>query len=222
MKKIPFNENYFDLDNEKSFYWAGLLAADGSLIDRVCTFKNGSKSHIKEVNLWSIEKVLIEGLYRDLGCVGRKIGEHHYQTLRGPSCVYGLSLKSHIMFDSLSRFGLFPRKSQTLQMPAWLEQHPLVSHFVRGYFDGGASVYFQTVKNVANKYIEFRGTTDFLESINRVIKTNIDQQTRAEVHIHSGTGSLKYSGNILVMKVADFMYKDSTIFLERKYNKLYT
>lgn len=33
-EKIPFNESFFSKDNELSFYWAGMLAADGCLIDR--------------------------------------------------------------------------------------------------------------------------------------------------------------------------------------------
>ena len=130
MRKIPFNEKFFDQHNEKVFYWAGLLAADG--------------------------------------CVQKK--------------------------------------------------HPLVNHFIRGYFDGDGSVYIQN----DTKYIEFRGTVPFLKSINRIVKSNLERKTRAAVHIHSGCGSLKYCGNKLAVQVANFMYEGATIFLHRKHYKLYT
>ncbi len=55
MKKIAFNENYFKSENERSFYWAGLLAADGCLMDRIQIFKSGDKilgkSRSKKINL---------------------------------------------------------------------------------------------------------------------------------------------------------------------------
>lgn len=216
MKKIPFNENFFTEDNDRSFYWAGLLAADGCIRNKISKFKSGSQSKVKEVSIGLIDKELIEQFLIDINGVGRKISENHYKTLKGTSTSYILRFNSAPLYDSLLRFGITEVKSKTLKMPEWLKTHSLINHFIRGYFDGDGSVFYQH----NTKYIEFRGTVSFLESINEIIKSNICKQTKAQVHVHSNCGSLKYCGNILTMEVANFLYKDASVCLKRKYDKL--
>lgn len=215
MKKIPFNENYFALDSERVFYWAGLLAADGCLVDKIFTFKSGTSTHIQEIQLSINDKEIILAFCQDINCIGRKLSEVHYDGLNGRTTNYRLGLKSHTMFDDLLRFGLTPAKSKTLQMPTWLENHHLINHFIRGYFDGDGSIYCS--RN--SKYIEFRGTIPFLSAVNSVIKNNINIHTNSQIHTYNNCGSLKYSGNNLVPSIGLFMYKNATIWLDRKRQK---
>lgn len=213
MRKIDFNEDFFSTDCERSFYWAGFLAADGCLSERIQVCR-GSRTHIKSVELKLSEREPVELFLFDVGCVGRKIYEQKYETQKGTRTKYGIGLKSHQMFDDLHRFGLTPRKSKTFKMPKWVERHELVNHFVRGYFDGDGSVFSQR----GQIYIEFRGTVSFLVSLNRVVKRS-GLKTQAVPHIHSGCGSLKYAGNNKTRHVAEFMYRDSNVWLDRKRNK---
>jgi hypothetical protein len=159
---------------------------------------------------------MIEIFLLDLNCTGLKINEHYYKKQNGIGCLYGIQINNFKLYDDLLRFGITPKKSKTLIMPTWLQTSPLVNHFIRGYFDGDGSVYYQRCQ----KHIEFRGTLEFLETINSIIKNNINIKTKAIPHIHSGCGSLKYTGNCLVNEVRDFMYKDADVFLKRKFEKL--
>lgn len=220
MKKIPFDEDFFSRDNEQSFYWAGLLAADGNLRDEWTHFKNGSSSHRKAISLGLIEKDMIELFLENLNCKGRKIEERWYKTQTGENCIYTIKLSSSKMFKDLARFGLKPKKSLVLKMPRWLQKHPLVHHFIRGYFDGDGSV----SQRKGSKYLHWVGTKSFLSSVNKIIKKNIDQHTRATVRPHSEKQAhifvLSYTGNNLVKKVSEYLYKDATIWLERKHTKI--
>lgn len=220
MKRIPFKEDFFSYDNEKSFYWAGMLAADGNLRDEMRKVSKTSSSHQKNVSLSLIEKEMIESFLSDLECVGRKITEKHYTTQKGSGTLYKIDLASFRMFDDLHRFGLTERKSLTLEMPEWLKTHPLNNHFIRGYFDGDGCITKCKSKTVYSKQLEFYGTESFLNAVHEIIKANVDSPIKSKVNHHSMIYSVRYTGNILVPKVGDFLYKDATIWLERKRAKI--
>lgn len=209
MKKIPFNESFFAVDTERSFYWAGFLAADGCVSE---WYQKGSL--IQAVKLTQAERYVIVAFLSDVECFGRKISERHYDKVNGHGVTYNIELKSSKMFGDLHRFGILPRKSKLLTMPGWLTNHRLVNHFLRGYFDGDGSVYI----NKNQICMDFRGTIEFLNSVSLVLREN-GLCTAAVPHIHSGCGSLKVAGNRQSLHVADFMYRDATIWLKRKRDK---
>jgi intein/homing endonuclease len=216
MKKVPFEEKFFSNDDEKSFYWAGMLAADGSLKNKMVKVSKTSQSHVKGVSLSLIEKDMIEKFLSDLKCAGRKITEKHYTTQNGNKILYKIDLSSHKMFDDLHRFGLTTNKSLTLNMPDWLKIHPLNNHFIRGYFDGDGCI----TLSGKSKQLEFAGTENMLNSIHEVIKSNIEATIRSKVLRHDNSYHVRYTGNILVPKIGDFLYKNATVWLERKREKI--
>lgn len=222
MKRVPFKEDFFRNDNEKSFYWAGLLAADGTLRNTMVNVSKKYKSHQKRIILTLIEKDMIEAFLFDLDCVGRKINERKYNTQNGIKSIYKIDISSHKMFDDLYRFGLTERKSLTLEMPNWLKEHPLVHHFIRGYFDGDGCITLSKSGNNLSKQLGFYGTENFLNSTHEIIKKNVASVIKSNVRRHgkSKIYVVYYSGNVLVPKVGDFLYKDATRWLERKKAKI--
>ena len=51
-----------------------------------------------------------------------------------------LAIVSDKLSSALSKLGGTPRKSLTLEFPKFIPKH-LMSHFIRGYFDGDGSVW---------------------------------------------------------------------------------
>lgn len=198
------------------------MAADGCLRDFMKKVSKTSYSHTRLVALSLIEKDMIETFMSDIECVGRKISERHYMTQKGPATLYKIELISSQMFNDLHRFGLSERKSLTLEMPEWLNSHPLNSHFIRGYFDGDGCITFTKHGDKLYKHLGFYGTENFLNSIHEIIKENVDPTIKPKVRRHgkSKIYTVQYTGNTLAHKVGAFLYKDATVWLERKRAKI--
>ena len=112
------------------------------------------------------------------------------------------------------------RKSLILKFPNE-EQVPkeLIHHFIRGYFDGDGTAYFY--KRIINnkEYIEyclgFISSISFINSLQNYI--NIGSSSI----INNGKNSSLYVKDKKSVKfLIDFLYKDATIYLERKRKKV--
>jgi hypothetical protein len=116
------------------------------------------------------------------------------------------------MCQDLIRLGCKPRKSLELKFPEINDV--LLPHFVRGYFDGDgcASVHNKKQKTPQLR-LSFIGTEDFLSKLQGVIGTNCKLVPTGNNKI---VKSLGISGNTQTKRITDWMYKDATIFLERK------
>ena len=98
----------------------------------------------------------------------------------------------------------------------------LIRHYIRGYFDGDGCIGITPkISKITNKisyypYLSLLGTKEMLSSIlyyldlnNNLVKTNSSGNFTYNIHLACQKASY----------VADLMYKDSIIYLERKYNK---
>lgn len=105
----------------------------------------------------------------------------------------------------------------------------LYPHFIRGYFDADGTAYFPTRKRSRNNlHIEFGcSTPNFLKRIQEVLKNNGIEFKWYERDKKAGNGKLYHSCTILSSnqensrKFADFIYKNATIYLQRKYETCY-
>ena len=64
------------------------------------------------------------------------------------------------MHQSLINVGVVPQKTFLIKFPNFLNQN-LISHFIRGYFDGDGSV----SKYAKNIKVNFTGCTNFITSL---------------------------------------------------------
>ncbi len=109
-------------------------------------------------------------------------------------------------------------------MPNWLLEHPLVYHFIRGYFDGDGCVTYcglgpgRTIKQLSFSIL---GTKKFLEDCRFILEQNC-QLKRNKINTKGNIFSLSYSGNKIMKKIYNFLYKDATIYLDRKKEKFQT
>ena len=207
MRKYTCDDNFFSRDTPEAFYWAGFIAADG------CLYLKHEKNKKIQIGL-SIKD--IGHLYKFKLAINFD-GKITYVTYRGKYGGAAIGIYSSKMFDDLeSIFGLHERKSLAMTFPKNLIDNTNISHFMRGYFDGDGSI------NQSKGYPRFglRGTVDFLNTYNDILKTNcvlFDKRPKQ----YDSIGEIQYMGYKAVSQIKDFLYQDafSAIYLDRKYNR---
>lgn len=211
--KYSCDHNFFSRDNEQSFYWAGFLAADG------CVYKRGeNRTLIISLAEKDTDHLLMFKNHINYdGVIYSSTSKH---SLKNPkwndSIKKTLSISSDSIFDNLKRFNLEPNKTKIYTFPQWLKSHPLVNHYMRGYVDGDGSWFEDKSRN--RICFELRGNKEFLQDYRSILESNLDIKSRTTVTTPDSTSKIKYYGKHLVPQVADFLYKDATIYLQRKYD----
>lgn len=156
-RRYQLDEGFFETYSRESCYWAGFLAADGSLVKR-------GTAHCVQVMLARADR---EHLSAFLRCAG---STHPVKDVTpGGNPESSICISSKRWWDGLvERFLVTPRKSFTLQPPDGLVPPEMVSHFLRGYFDGDGGVE-QAVDGAGRpKQISFYGgSRPFIEWVRR-------------------------------------------------------
>lgn len=208
--KYSCDENYFEKNNEGSFYWAGFLAADGCLYER----KNYS-SFVLKITLSEKDKdhlVLFKKNIESNHPVKDYISNNYLSS--------EIQVCSSKIFNDLKRFNITPRKTHSYSFPSWLINHEDVHHFIRGYVDGDGSfsIYKAKNRNVPQFRFSVRGTENFLTKMHEVIDENCGfKKIERKLQFSNGIAGVGYSGNKVVKSISNFLYQDATIFLDRKY-----
>ena len=210
------NHNFFKDENEKSLYWAGFIAADGCVQQR----KN-SESYLLSLSLASKNHKHIEKFTNDIqfnGPINKSMVKNSKRNPKWNDTEKSkIKITSKEIFDDLSKYNIVPRKSLIYTFPEHLITHPLVNHFMRGYFDGDGSWYLQ--KN--QLYFSLRGTPEFLTIYRTILERECGLQHRDKlIRVNSGIGILEYGGNGITDKIASFLYKDASVYLDRKHKMI--
>ena len=204
-RRRTWNENFFNsINTEEQAYWLGFLYADGCVHDK----PNGQKL----ISLVVKDKEVIEKFIKALK------GDFKVKQYKD---VYGVYLTSKIMFNDLYKLGCVPRKSLLLKFP--IIDKKLIPHFIRGYFDGDGSVFISNPKNYNKTSTIYKsisvgvcGTYELLSVLSMYAPINIPKKDKRK------QGNIWYSSISGPNKVLDFynyLYKDATIWLDRKKNK---
>lgn len=211
--KNKCDERFFSCDTPQSFYWAGFIAADGC----VCLDK-GKYPRLK-ICLAEKDKDHLVKFKRAIKFEG-KVHTYHLEKYNSRSTI---TIASSKVFNDLARFNIVPRKTLIYTFPKWLNNHPLVNHFMRGYFDGDGSfsVYRNYNSTIDNLAMNICGTGEFLKAYKRILiaagiklNGNIYKSSSSNISIFSCKGNRK------ITKIRDFLYNNATkdIRLERKFN----
>lgn len=216
-RKYKANHNYFDIINsEHKAYWLGFLYADGC---------NYAKLSAIKLSLQDIDIEILKKFKKDLQS-NRPISttniKKKYPNRQNLACV---SINSPTMSKRLSELGCVPNKTFLLSFPTETQvPSKLIRHFIRGYFDGDGCLtfgHYSKFKTLVGQ-VNVVSTLDFCESLQRIlirelnIKGCISHDKRLT---NKPTRSLHIKGNLQCIKLLQWMYEDSTIFLERKHNK---
>lgn len=206
-KRYFCNENFFEkIDNEEKAYWLGFIYADGFITTKR---KHGSQSLGITLSIKDIDH--LEKFKKSINST-HKINTYLYHGFEKEG--YPATKCSRILIPSqkivndLKKHGVVENKTKILIFPKI--KNDLLNHFLRGYLDGDGSL-FEDSRGTYG--LSFNGTKEFLEGINTFLQTN--QKISRDKTIYS----IRYSGNLKVLKVCNVIYKDATIYMDRKYNK---
>lgn len=202
-KKHTVNENFFANLNEHSAYVLGLIYADGNIAwnpkkgyqSLTITASAKDKDHLERIRklLFSTKPLLFS----------QKTNS------------YRLIVNNKKLCLRLMELGVAPRKTLTIGFPQFIPQEQL-PHFVRGIIDGDGNVRY--IERKRSPYFEITissGSELFCQGFVKAIY-NITKIPCKIRKVKGNTHILQYScarGE----KLADFIYSQSNIFLERKY-----
>lgn len=190
--------NFEKIDTEEKAYWLGFLYADGSV---------GSKEDKIELGLSKKDLKHIEK-FRNFMNITNKI------SYRKNTKSYRISFRSIKCKQDLINKGCVPKKSLILKFPNE-NQVPkeLIKHFIRGYFDGDG--WFTNTEKCFQ--IGIIGTENFIKGFLDTVE-NINKENKIfKVHRENGAKRYMFGSYNDVLNFLNWIYKDSKIYLDRKY-----
>lgn len=118
--------------------------------------------------------------------------------------------------QSLLQLGVTTAKSLTLDDVASRIPDSFRHHFVRGYFDGDGSIYHSVYRGKRRVCVSFRGTLEFLRGLHSAIGLPVGG---IYPKARPGIKTLSYCGKTRMYQIRDYLYRDASIFLERKHER---
>lgn len=233
MPSYKANFNYFDkIDTPDKAYWLGFIWADGYIAKRERKQPNGCvrieynlKLELQESDASHVQKFL--------DCIESNYPVHFYQSngfnkeprLEARAFVTNLHLCS-LLYEE---YGIVPRRHDiSLVIKAIPKEYE--KYFILGVFDADGSFVAYQGAYGQKMNITFGGSESLLHFIESHLTTN-------EIILKADTGSgqrklhqrhegkdgtwrtLNFAGKQQCMKIINYLYKDSPIYLDRKYQK---
>ena len=223
-RKYLIDENYFDnIDTAEKAYFLGLLYADGS---------NQPRINRVELSLNQRDKDIIIKLSKKIQYGENSVRYYSRNGGYGKCDIAQLTLINNHLSSRLAELGCGPRKTFKITFPEWLEYN-LIRHFTRGYFDGdGCLVIYErrinknktkSGKGSLYKSAEFNivATKMFIDGLSKkldLMNIPFSVSTRHKEK-NTNTRTLRVHGNLNIRKICDWLYKDSSVHLNRKFLK---
>ena len=199
MKQI--NENYFSIiDTQDKVYLLGFMYGDGFIT-------KSRNSDVFGICLKAEDKPHLEKFKQSLE------SDHKISEYLKKNTVQILITRSNMVND-LIKHGCLRNKSQKdLYIPNIREN--LVRHFIRGLFDADGCV------TNDRKYLKtiFTGSDTLIEEIQYILLVNGIINKIKNPYYHNNNCVSVYYGKKDSERIFDYLYNDSNMYLDRKYNK---
>lgn len=212
-------EKAFDvIDSEEKAYWLGFMYADGYITTN--NYVIGLRLAIKDMeHVEKFTNFLKFGGGMNIS-ISHQFGSKETIAKDGHLIqMCSTVITNRHLWQELNNKGCVPNKSLILKFPdeSIFSDRSLIRHFIRGYFDGDGTLgKYQHSKSNPTKEasLMFVGTLGFLTDLQKYIGQGFLMQKK---NCGPLTYRLSYSTK-KAEKVAEYMYKDSSIYLDRKYN----
>lgn len=210
MSHFKANYKFFNkIDSEEKAYWLGFMYADGFITSDCIglALKITDKSHIEKFKIALDSNHSINDY------------ENNSKSKYGNTKYSRLLFKSVELTNDLINLGCVNNKSLILKFPSY-EQVPqkFIKDFIRGYFDGDGSIVLS--KNSIN--FKICGTKEFLTGVIDELNKNISNyefkyQLYKRKNDNKNNYYLSFGGRLKTLAVVSWMYENSNIYLDRKY-----
>lgn len=205
-KKYKCDSNYFsEINTPEKAYWLGVLYADGNLsYDR------------PEIKFSAKDEEWVQAFLSALSSTNIPHKETHKTHKTN---IWKARITDETLYNDLIKCGCVPQKSLILKFPTL--NGTLISHFIRGYFDGDGTVgIYKYITKSNSKTLKSGfccGCKEFLIDLckNLPVKTVSIRTNKRKNNGQSCVYTVNFSVNDSI-KLYRYMYKDSTIWLNRK------
>ena len=233
MKIYKINKHYFDIiDTEDKAYWLGFLWCDGYVIKRDKYYNNCRKI---EYNIkLSLSPQDENHLKKFKKCIDSNHPIHTYKC-NGFSGI-GETVEKRVFITNKHMGEMLQKKYQLIphrEKCEFVNEIPnsLKKHFIRGVLDAdGSFCDYHTVDKGYNIYkinVQFNTYERLLEFIEKYFYDIGLSNTKMykKYKRHNGVNkdgycrTLTYTGKIQATNILNHLYKDSTMYLDRKYKK---
>jgi hypothetical protein len=228
-----FNEKFFDeINTEEKAYWLGFLWCDGYVGKRIRDnnrIEYNIKLSLKESDFKHLEKFnnSLEGEYKINFYKSNGFKGYEYKNYK--ECRLFIT-NLHMGGLLQDKYGIIPNRVDSFKCYNYVP-YELKRHFIRGVLDAdGSFLHYESFckkKNcIENKYSLTFGADEFLlkEIEKHLSENNIVEFTDRKILTrHKGKDgsyrTLSFSGKTQNINILNFLYKDSSIYLDRKYDK---
>lgn len=219
MSKYHYNKEYFKtIDTPEKAYWLGFLYADGCITR---FYKNDEiRSMSLEITLCHEDRGHLEKFAKSLEAdvpISNKIVR-----LNGKEYLsHRLVINYTAMCRDLINLGCTPAKTYDLKFPTFdIVPYEFMRDFIRGFFDGDGCICVSQFNNKPIIIVSFTGMPEMLHSIADFL---ISERVITSVPSIKKSKSKAYDFRIYgidhIKVFLDYIYKDSELYLDRKYKK---
>jgi hypothetical protein len=202
------DEEYFKIiDNEHKAYWLGFLITDGNIFED----KKSNRQKSISISQSDDREYILQTFLNDLNA-NTSIGHDG----RGTSFV---AIRSNKMANDLKQHGVVPQKTLHTFLPNI--NNNLLNHLLRGILDGDGNITSTITKENKHKHaISFCGTNQLMNDISNVIFQILSiEKPKIYDYKNKHLSEIKYQSIKDCSTIGDWLYKDSTIYINEKREK---
>lgn len=225
---MKLNEDYFEkINTERKAYWLGLLYADGYNSSKT-QYESSTKGKSVELDLQDSDEHILKEFLKDVpfGKI-KKYNDYSYR----------LIFNSKKFSEDLDKLGCTRNKTSSIEFPnnSILEEQ-YINHFIRGYFDGDGCVWEgkrrkmkvndstvqkgHRIRIVHNVKFTITGNISLISSIQNILINSLDfKKTKLNTAKSKKYVTLEYSGRGQMKAFYNYIYNDSSVFINRKKEK---
>ena len=224
-KKYTLNENIFNtIDSEEKAYWMGFIWCDGYNGIR---HRNKNKTYEFKLSIMSEDYQHLEKFNTFLQS-NREIKYYVSGSFNKKSKEARLLIaNSKFGYILEDKYGLIPNRTDTSKLLNNIPKE-FIRDFIRGVVDADGSLICSFTKGEKYSYYKASLTISTYEELDNFIndylyENNIinckSKLSKRHKERDGNCFTLKYCGNINAIRLMDWLYKDSKIYLDRKYKK---
>lgn len=209
-----YDRNKFEkIITEDDAYWLGFLYADGYICHTEHSWWYGVELQDRDIgHLRKLNKYMNGNMHIDTFYKKSPTSDNICKMCR-------LAYYSKQLVINLVNSGCVQRKSKIITMPFGIVPDELMRHFIRGYFDGdGSCGIYQHSERKHLRYPRAKitcGSHDFVNQLKEYLN-NVDIRCGI-ITSKEENYDMFFSGKDNVVNFLKYMYDDSHIYLDRKY-----
>lgn len=200
-RKYLIRNDYFEsINSQDKAYWLGFLIADGYNSGNLIRIDIQDKGHLEKLR----DRIYINC---DMPIRKRK------NTLNGKDIFY-LTIQDKKLLSDVEFLGLVNKKSMIVCYPKIDSMYD--RFFIKGVFDGDGSLSYSMDGNYRRYTINIVGSFNLITSIkDKISSIGINVGFRKVKSIYE----LNIRGNRQIIKFLEWLYDETTIHLDRKFEK---